>query len=62
MLNRQKLTDEEVHERLIASSDALPRPEECETLRSRTAVEAARSMLVMMQLSLLSLIEKDRDP
>ena len=48
-----KLTDIQVHERLIAASNALPRPDDAETVAGETAIKAARQVLTGLQLALL---------
>lgn len=53
----RKLTDFEVHDRLIAATDALG-DDEGETVRGNTALEAARKALRLMQLGLLTAMEK----
>ena len=53
----RKLSDVEIHDKLIAASDALG-GDAGETVRGDTAISAARKMLRLVQLSLLSAMEK----
>lgn len=55
----KKLTDREAHDRLMQASDALG-VEECETVPAQTAIEAARKVLIQIQMALLLVI--DRQP
>jgi hypothetical protein len=48
-----KLTDIQVHERLIAASNALPKPDDAGTVAGETAIRAARHVLTGLQLALL---------
>lgn len=57
---KRKLTDLEAHERLVDASNALG-SDECETAHAATALKAARSVLVQMQIALLTIAEKRGD-
>lgn len=57
---KQKLTDFEVHDRLVAAAEALGR-EEAETVRGRTALEAARRALTLLQVGLVYAVEAGED-
>lgn len=53
------LTNEDTYERLVQALNALPNPDLCETIEARTAIEAARTVLVNLQIALLKITEKD---
>lgn len=53
----EKLSDNEVHDRLIAASDALGEDEGV-TVHGNTALEAARAMLTKLQLGLLLISDR----
>jgi hypothetical protein len=57
---KHPLTDFQVHDRLVAASDALG-SEPGETGRGNTALEAARRALVILQIGLVGAMEKNSD-
>lgn len=52
-----KLTDEQAHDRLVAAREALG-DDPGESTHASTALEAARRALVMLQLALVTSMEK----
>lgn len=54
------LTDNEVHDRLVAAVEALGE-REAETVRGRTALAAARRALLMFQIALVAAAEGKAD-
>lgn len=58
----RKISDREAHDRLMQASDALG-VEEAESVPAQTALDAARKVLIQIQMALLLLIEKrDSEP
>jgi hypothetical protein len=53
----RKLSDNQVHDRLVAAAEALAGPE-AETLRGQTALDTARKAMVLLQLGLVAAMEK----
>jgi hypothetical protein len=53
----KKLTDREAHDRLMQAQDALG-VEECESIPAQTAIEAARKVLIQIQMALLLVIDR----
>lgn len=60
MSSDQPLSDNQVHDRLVAAHDALGEGRG-QTVRGNTALEAARQMLRLLQLGLLYAAEKNQD-
>jgi len=56
----EKLTDEQVHERVYLAMLSLGK-EEGETVRGNTTLEAARRALMLLQLGLVNAMEKNED-
>lgn len=60
MSSKKPLSDNQVHDALVAAHDALG-DHPAETVRGQTALEAAKKMLRLLKLGLLVAAEKNQD-